>query len=408
MSDVTDALIADITLDDIESRLNETATVLGAAFADSMNVVGTPEEQLKELIKAGVYIAARTIKDANRAQFLDLATDPGDDDGQEPGFGWLSAKLEGDYNTSRGEGSAATGFVTLTNNGATPHTFKPGGVTVQNSSTGKNYINGGDDAIYIPPAGTYTLDPGTSVTIPIAAVEVGTASNSSPGQIDTIVTALLGVDVTNATSVLGTDREARDKAIRRARLEATRLSLTGPGGAYEAVALGANTDGTLTSEGDGKTLTDVTRVAVEPQNATGDAYVWLASPSGSAISDDVTAVEDCFYNTFTVPAAVTLHVAACVEVPINVTATVYVDPESVAEPSEVEAAILASLETFFSTFVVGRLSMTKKNIEGVIEKRHVFRDIVYDIDMTEPSSDPGDLTPNKVVTYTPNITVLKQ
>jgi Baseplate J-like protein len=168
------------------------------------------------------------------------------------------------------EATFAAGQVTLTNTGGGVFgPFAPGDVVVKNTTTGKTYRN--TEAFSLAALGTATFG--------IEAIEAGAASTSAPGAIDALVTTMIGVTVSNAASVVGTD-DLSDTAVRTLCLEKrSALSPNGPRDAYAFFARTAKrTDGTLVG---------VSRVHVTSSSTTGFVTVTVAGPSG-AISGTAT------------------------------------------------------------------------------------------------------------------------
>ncbi len=343
-----DDLIASTTAKEFRDRVLSVAGSVGLKVTSW--IVGEPSEQWLQVVGRMFYDLHVIIKDSNRAHFLELATDPGDEDDEDPAAGWLSAKGLSDYGPERTEETFATGFVTLTNGGANTHTVRPEALTLQNSGTGKTYRNEDDNGVYA--FGYFTLGPGTSQTLPVRAEEVGTASNAAAGEIDTLVSSLSGVTVTNASPVLGTDREPRPDYIARCRLAASATSPNGPAQAYEYIALNTNADGTLGTPDDGKTKVNITRVQVTKDSAIGTVVVWLASPSGPATGPDVAAVL-ANIQVYAVPDCVTLSVLPAVAVNITVSGTLTGNAASGLVAGTVEDAADAATIELFATAPVG-------------------------------------------------------
>lgn len=402
---VVDDLIAPTTEEGWKDRI--LALMDSVALAITAWVVGMPSEQWLSIMAALFQVQAVTVTAANRAQFLDEATDPGDDDGLAPAPGWLSKKGAGDYGTDRIDNTFATGFVTLTNSGATTHVIRPEQVTIQKSATAKNYRNSDDDTLYPAPSKTLTLAPSTSAIIPVRAEEKGTDSNAAPGEIDTLVTSLLGVTVTNASPVLGTDRETRTKYVRRCKLAASATSPNGPADAYSYLIERTNTDGTISAEGDGKSIVNVTRINVTRDNTYGIVNVYLASPSGPATGDDVTAVETALDNNYA-PDCVTRIVSAAAGVTVPVTCTVYVNAVAGLTSATIQAAVLSALTSFFAGTEDGDIEIG--GYDGELPVLRIRSEVIqahpriYNLTMSAPlidiSLDPDDLPVLGAVTTT--------
>ncbi|MDA8256736.1 MAG: baseplate J/gp47 family protein [Betaproteobacteria bacterium] len=123
-----------------------------------------------------------------------------------------------DYGITRLPAVAATGAVTFSRFTATLQAVVPVGATVQTADGSQNYTVNLDttNPAYSASLGGYVLTPGTaSVTVNVTAVTAGSAGNAAPGFINTITTAIVGVDtVTNALQfTAGVDTET-DSALR--------------------------------------------------------------------------------------------------------------------------------------------------------------------------------------------------
>src|SRR5690606_27186702 len=114
---------------------------------------------------------------------------------------------------------------TLTGNES--HVIEAGDLTFQSSASGKTYRNteGG------------TLDTANpTLTLDVLAEEIGADSNAAAGEIDTLVTTLIGVTATNAAAVVGSDEEDDDDLRQRCRDALAALSPNGAAQAYSFIA----------------------------------------------------------------------------------------------------------------------------------------------------------------------------
>lgn len=235
------------------------------------------------------------------------------------------------------EATFATGEVTLTNAGGGLFNVAAGDMTVQNSSTGKTYRN--DSAFTLLPSGT--------ATVAITATESGSASTSSAGQVDTIVTTMLGVTCSNAASVVGLDAESDDALKLREDQAIDAISPNGAAGAYAAVAIaatGANGD-----------LIGVNRVRVNASSSTGEVTVTVATASGAVTgtagnpATDLGAVNLAIQTT-----CVPLGIASCTvqsasAKTIAVTYTVWIYTTAGLTEAQVKTYAEAALTKYIST-----------------------------------------------------------
>lgn len=270
-----------------------------ARLAVTTWVFGDPSERWIEINARAVdqflsNITTQTV----RMFFLELATDPGDagdlSADQTPRPGWLSALGSGWFGVQRGGETFAVGFATVTNAGSTNATFSPFDLTFQRSTVAADggaptYRNTSDPSIYVGVGGTLTLAPSASATIPIICEQPGTYGNASPSQISIAVTQSFGtLTVTNASPVLGTDREAREDYIERCRQASAAASPGGPRDAYRyASTTGA--DGNPLQLYDGSGTTTVNRVYVSADSSEATVTIFLANPSGPATAAEVSS-----------------------------------------------------------------------------------------------------------------------
>ena len=127
-------------------------------------------------------------------------------------------------------GTFATGTVTIDNAGGNVYALVPGDIVLLNSVTNKTYRN--TETVNIA-----SLQ--TGVVVAVQADELGSASSAAAGDVDAFVTPLLGLSVTNAASLVGTDPET-DTALRaRAMEKVGALSPNGPRDAYAYFAKSA-------------------------------------------------------------------------------------------------------------------------------------------------------------------------
>src|SRR5262249_16618862 len=142
------------------------------------------------------------------------------------------------------EGSFATGSITASNSTGFSYSGGAGDLVVLDSVTQKTYRNTAPFSI-----GSMA----TGVVIPIQAVELGTGSNAAAGDIDTLVTVLAGVTITNPAALVGADPEDDVALALRCKEKTGTLSPNGPRDAYAYFARSA-------TRADGSAI-GVTRVA---------------------------------------------------------------------------------------------------------------------------------------------------
>lgn len=255
--------------------------------------------------------------------FLDYAT--GD---------WLKILARQVYNVTVPEATYATTAVTLTNGGGGLYEIEAGDLTLKNTTTGKTYRN--------TSGGTLAAGPGTTLDIDVEAEEAGSDSSAAAGEIDDLVTALLGVTCTNATAATGTDEQSEATTRQQCRDKLGALSPNGPAEAYAYVARNSELTGT----------TGVTRVRVYSESETGDVTVYLAGPSGGVSAGDRTDVEDAIV-TWANPLCNTPTVVAATNQTQAITYTLWVYKSANKTSAEIQADVTDALQSLFAEHPIG-------------------------------------------------------
>jgi hypothetical protein len=296
--------------------------------------------------------------------------------------GWLTLHALNQFGVVRTPATHAAGQVTLTNSSGTVYaeTNTAGAVTVKNSTTGKTYRN----------TSTGILGAGGTLTLDFLADEAGADSTSLAGDIDTMVTVLLGVTCSNASALIGTDEQSDEELRLACRRKRGAISSNGPSEIYEYIA-------THTLRADGVTPTDVNRVLVSSTG--GNVSVLLAGASGAPIAGDVTLVNTAI-QTLAVPLGVTVTVTGATNNVIPVAYTAYVSASASESDAEIEAAIGAALNAHFLALPIngqkksggGSNYVFADDIEGVINHVNVGTDKdpsrpVFTTDLAAPAAD---------------------
>jgi phage-related baseplate assembly protein len=322
-------LTTPLTVDEVKTSIYNVLAAVGVPTTS-----WKPGAVVRTIITAtAVMVSALSELMANIAKsgFLELAE--GD---------WLTLTARYVFGVERIEATFASGEITLTNSGGGLYNFDPGDLVVlySASSTKPTYHN----------TTTFTLNPSSSITVPVEAIETGAASTAPPGAIDTLVTTLVGVTVTNANPVIGLDAET-DPALRTRCLEKlSALSPNGPAGAYEFFAKTAKRQ-------NGETI-GVTRVRVTPNSTTAHVTVTVAGPSGGISgtagdpSTDLGAI-NLAIQTNVVPDGVTATVQSATPLSVDVTYTAWVYSTISLTSLEIQNLIAAKLTSFMSTQPVG-------------------------------------------------------
>lgn len=253
---------------------------------------------------------------------------------------WLTLVARYVFGVERDLGTFAAGNIRLDNGAGGVFNISVGDLIVANSATGKQYRN----------TAAFTLAAlETNKIVPVQAIEIGADSTSPATFIDTIVTTMLGVTVTNPTALVGNDPDTDPELREKCQAKTGTLSPNGPADAYRFVALSATKD-------DG-TTTGVTRVTTYPDGE-GNVFVYVANASGTltgTVGDtttDLGAVDEAI-QTLCVPLAVTAVVDKTNPKLIAVTYQVWVRNTTGKTADELEADIALALATFMSTQPIG-------------------------------------------------------
>lgn len=295
---------------------------------------------------------------------------------------WLKAKAEQDFNVLVPAATQATTDVVLTNNkGRLFEDIEPGGITFRNSLTGKTYTN--------TTGGTLASGPGTTLTVTVVADEPGSESSAGAGEIDEIVTTMLGVTCTNPIAAVGTDEQEEETTRQQCRDKLSALSPNGPKGAYSYVARSPELTGT----------TAITRVREYGDSDTGDVTVYLAGPSG-AVSEIDRAKVELGIATWATPLCITPLVLSASNVLVPITYELWLYRSVNKTAAEVAEEVEAALEQMLAEKPIGGDVIppnTGKLYHSMIEStiREVFPDHAFRVLLTTPSADV-DLTSGQV------------
>lgn len=246
---------------------------------------------------------------------------------------WLKLLAAQVYGYTAQEATYATTDVTLTNGGGGLYVIAAGDLTLKNTTSGATYhnINGG------------TLSPGpATLTLTFEADEPGSASNAGVGEIDDMVTTLLGVTVANAAVAVGLDEESPESIRDNARAKLGSLSPNGPRDAYDYVARNAALTGT----------TEITRTRTVGNTTTGIVNVYLASASGAVTAEARDAAEAAIVQ-WANPICFTPGVASATAVTVPVAYTLWAYSSIGQTTSEIEEAVEAALIDLFRTRPIG-------------------------------------------------------
>jgi len=367
MSYTLSELTTPLTADEVETAIYDAIEARGAKTTS-----WKPGAVVRTII-AGVSIVLAAFSQLSAlvasSGFLELATES-----------WLTLVAQYVFGVTRTTATFATGTVTLTNASATPYSGGAGDLIVQNSTTGAAYRSTESWALDAAGGANDEID------VAVKAIEAGSDSTSPAGDIDTLVTTLSGVTVTNAAAVVGADEET-DSALRTRCLERTgALSPNGPSDAYRYVARNATA-----ANGD---AIGVTRVATQ---AVGDGTVnvWVASATGKISgtaanpATDLGAIAEAIYEQAE-PLGIEAVVDTVGSTMVAITYELWMYSSAGLTTSEVEDLVEAAIIDLFSNVPIGgHLIGTDRRvyIEDIISAIDAVRPEIFRVDLTLPASD---------------------
>lgn len=318
-----DQLVTPQTSDNIRSQMVASLVSLGipANLWRSGGVASTLLTVMAMMLASTSVFIAAVIK----GFFLPLATNGG-----------LILLAKYMYGVDAPAATFASGNVTLTNSGGANYPSQAvGSLILLNPTTQITYTN----------TAVYSLGPLGSAVVPVEATTIGTAGNAQPGSVTQLVTALLGVTVTNPTAILGSDAIS-DVALRQLCLNS--LGVNSPYGPRSAYAYAIQT---AINPATGNPV-NVNRWTITPTSSTGVVTIVVASPSGSVSADDLAAVE-ANVETLARPDTVTVIYDNATAIPYTQTITVYCTVPSGVLSTLVNSTCESVLDTLFSNYPIG-------------------------------------------------------
>jgi hypothetical protein len=242
----------------------------------------------------------------------------------------------------------ATGKLTLTNTGGGVYTNVPvGSFVVQNLATKQTYTN--TTIFTLGSVGTST----DVISIPIQATQQGSIGNAIPGAITVQITPLLGVTVSNPSSVIGIDAIS-DSALQQLCLNALGArSVRGPRTAYGYAAQ------TAINAVTGQPV-NINRWTISESSHTGTVTLYVAAPSGVPDPNDVAGVVTSI-EAVARPNAVRAIVIAASAVPDNDILTVQCLAPTGTTSAALQTAVQNGLGTFFENYPIGGITATDVN-----------------------------------------------
>jgi phage-related baseplate assembly protein len=352
-----------LTADEVETAIYAAVEARGAK-----TTTWKPGAVVRTII-AGVSIVlaafSSLIAAVSSGGFLDLATED-----------WLTLLAQYVFGVERLNGTFATGEVTLTNTSGSQYFGGADDLIVQNSTT---------EAVYRS-TGAWQVNPSSTADVEVRAVVIGSDSTSPAGDIDTLVTTLSGVTVSNAAALVGTDEET-DPELRTRCLERTGpLSPMGPADAYGYAARNA-----VTSTGD---AIGVTRVATQ---AVGDGTinVWVATATGEVTgtagnpATDLGAIAAAIYEEAE-PLSVEAVVDTATALTTAVTYELWIYTSASLTETEVEDLVETALESLFSGTPIGaHLVGTDRTmyLDDIVSAIDAVRSEIFHVEVSAPAAD---------------------
>jgi len=294
---------------------------------------------------------------------------------------WLKILAKQFFDVDVPEATAGTCTVVLTNTGGRVDDYDPGDLVFKNSTTGKTFTNvtGGHLS-----AGSI----GSPSTLPLTveADEVGSESSAGVGEIDALVTGILGVTVSNTTAAIGVDEQDESVTRQQCRDKLGPISPNGPSDAYRFIAVTPKYSGTSL----------VTKARSYSSSDSGDVTLYIAGPSGAVAETDRALVEAAILKWST-PLCITPTVVSASNVSVAVTYTLYLYKRVNKTAAEVKAEVETALEALFASREIGGDvipsdflgggggALYKSLVESTI--RGVFQADAFHVAVSAPSGD---------------------
>lgn len=285
---------------------------------------------------------------------------------------WLTLVASEVFGTDRLAATFAGGEMTFNNAGGGVYDLGVGELVVSCSRNKKEYRS--TEVIHIGASET-------GVKCDFQAVEAGSASSVSAGEITTMVTSLSGVTCTNAAAWVAFDEESDDDLLVRSDGELDAKSPNGPPAAYSAIAKKVkHADGTPI----GVTRTKVTEVD-------GEVTLTCGLAAGPVSSDDIALIDTAIQQSC-VPTGITATVQSGTSSIQTITHTLYLYDTETRTDAQLTAAIDTALRAWFATRPIGGDATTpggqgylyRDRIRSIIES---VSESTIRCDLTVPSGD---------------------
>jgi hypothetical protein len=242
---------------------------------------------------------------------------------------WLKLRALDVYGVTAEEATYATSTLSLVNTGGGFYDEIAGASIFKSSVSGKSYRSE-------TPFSLHGL--GATATVDVVALEPGSDSSAAANEIDTMVTTLLGVEVTASTTAVGVDEQSKPEIVDQCLATLGALSPDGPADAYRFVALNSKLTGVV----------DVTRAAPIADDTSGDVAIYIAGAAGPVSVDSIAAVQAAI-ERWAKPLCIKPTVFNAVSTTINVTASI----RGTNLPADAAAIIATKLGELFQTLPIG-------------------------------------------------------
>lgn len=292
---------------------------------------------------------------------------------------WKKVCAKQQYNVDVHEATYATTDVVLTNADAfATYEIDPGDLTFKSGLTEKTYHSTTGGA----------LAPGGTLTVSVVADEAGADSSAAAGEIDELVTTLLGVTCTNPTAAIGRDEQDEATTELQCLDKLDSFSPNGASGAYTYVARNPDLTGT----------TAVTRARDLSDSDTGDVTIYIAGPSGAVPEPDRLLVEAAIARTC-MPLCITVSVLSATPVVVPVTYEMWVYKSVNRTDAQIQTEVQTALEKMVSAHPIGGdiidpdapgylfASLVESTIRSVYKDSAASRDPVFRVSMSVPAAD---------------------
>lgn len=276
---------------------------------------------------------------------------------------WLTLVALYVYGVERIPGTQAAGTVTLTNGGVGVYVVDVGALIVSKGT--KTYRN----------TASFSLGASASVSVPIAADELGAASSAGATTITNLVTPLPGVTCSNPGALVGLDEESDEALRKRCAAKLGTLSPNGPRDAYDFVSKSAKrADGTPIGVTRTRTIAD----------GAGGIDLYLATGSGEVSNPADVSTIDGELQAKVVPEGIDLRTHSATPLLVAVTYELWISSAISDDDDAVKAKVSAALASWLGSKDIGGDVISPAT--GKIYKSEI-EDVVGNVYPSGPGAD---------------------